>query len=309
MRRAIWLLGFVLLLAACGGEATPTPTLLPQPTTAVSQTGATAPPAPTAVAEVESTTTPAATNTAAVVETTVAPTPTMVAATTATATTAPETPTATTEPTPATGTLLGPGQLATVSPAPGEWAAVPFAGTRFVPRVFFIEAGDEVDTAVSIYGAIVTPGTDLDALTPLAEVDNSGPGIPEIVVYTPEASGEFSLVVTADGEGEARIYAVDTDTRDQVPSALAAGETKQETYTSEESGSVFVIALPADQADLMVRATTPDGETIAEADFGGAGSVEALFVLPPRSAEFRYEISEVNGEPAQYHLFVGRPPE
>jgi hypothetical protein len=48
-----------------------------------------------------------------------------------------------------------------------------------------------------------------------------------------------------------------------------------------------------------------DGEQIAEANFGGPGSAEALFVLPPQAAGFNFEISEVNGEMAEYYLFIG----
>ncbi|MEJ2750983.1 MAG: hypothetical protein P8183_24205, partial [Anaerolineae bacterium] len=74
---------------------------------------------------------------------------------------------------------------------------------------------------------------------------------------------------------------------------------------AKDSPATYIFVVPTGQADLALRAVSENGEQIAEANFGGPGSAEALFVLPPQSAGFHFEISEVNGETAEYYLFIG----
>jgi len=295
-KKLVLLLGLTFLASACGGvgAAVPTPTLLPIPTreeaaavTAVASPSP-IPPAVTlelATAVPELAVTAAAAPTAEPTETTL-PTPTEAPA---------EIPT--TQPElvvePVTVTLVDGGQ-----------SIFTFDGARFKPWLFFVEASEGLDTAVAIYAVPVNDDTDLTTLTAKATADFTGAGLPELVVFTPDSDGEFSLVVTGTGEGTAVIQSVDSRIATTL-NTLAAEEIYQGASYSNLAAPSYIFVIPVDEADLALRAVALDGKQIAEADFGGSRSAEALFVLPPLAAGFNFEILEVNGVAAEYHLFIG----
>lgn len=293
-KQFVLLMSLILLVSGCGDAdtAVPTPTLFPTPVqeevvevTAV-PSPSTIPPTTepaTAVPEPEATTTAAPTIEATV---TALPTPTVSPSATPT-----------TQPALAVEPVM-------VTLADGERAVFTFDGERFEPWLFFVEASEELDTAIAVYAASITDDADLTTLTAEATADFTGPGLPELVVFTPDSDGEFSLVVTGVGEGTAVIQSVDSRMAEGT-SSLAAGEVSRGTSYSNITSASYIFVVPVGQADLALRAITLDGDQIAEADFGGPGSAEALFVLPPQSAGFNFEIFDVNGEPAEYYLFVG----
>jgi hypothetical protein len=295
-KQFVLFMSLVLLVTACGGAATavPTATLLPQPVQeeVVAATAVVSPSAipPTVTLEPE-TAVPTATT-----EATATTMPTTEATATAVPTAAPTetaTPQSVLAAEPITVTLTG-----------DELVIFTFDGTRFAPWLFFVEASEELDTAVAVYPGSVNEETDLTTLTAETAADFTDSGLPELVVFTPDSDGEFSLVVTGVGEGTAVVHAIDSRTATET-STLAAGAVDQSSTFAKDAPATYIFVVPAGQADLALRAVSEDGEQIAEANFGGPGSAEALFVLPPQSAGFYFEISEANGETAEYYLFVG----
>lgn len=295
-KKFVLLMSLFFLVSGCGdaGTAVPTATLLPQPTqealvvispSAIPPTVTLAP--ATAVPEPEA---------AATEIPTAEPTATAVPAPT-------ESPTESPTEVPATQPELA-ADLITMTLAEGERGVFTFAGTRFEPWLFFVEASEDLDTAVAIYPGAIDEDTDLTTLTTEATADFAGSGIPELVVFTPDSDGEFSLVVTAVGEGTAVIHVIDSRTATST-TTLAAGIVNQSSSFTKESPATYIFVVPVGQADLALRAVTLDGEQIAEANFGGPRSAEALFVLPPQAAGFNFEISEASGAAAEYHLFIG----
>ena len=286
------LMGLVFLVSACRdtGTAVPTPTLLPIPIleTVIESTAVSL---PTDISVTE-TAVPIVT---AVTEQEVTATDTSVAADTPIImpllTVPPVQPALVNEP-------------VIVALTDGARAIYTFEGTRFEPRLFFVEASENLDTAVTVYAASASNDTDLTSLTAEATADNAGPGIPEMVVFTPDRDGEFSLMVTGKGEGTAVVHSVDSRTTTSA-SALAAGEVGKSASFNNDAQATYIFVAPVGQVDLTLRAVSLDGEQITEANFGGPGSAEALFVLPPQSAGFNFEVTETNGAPAEYHLFVG----
>jgi hypothetical protein len=87
--------------------------------------------------------------------------------------------------------------------------------------------------------------------------------------------------------------------------SLAAGEISQGTSYTNQIVAEYIFVVPVGQSDLALRAITLNGEKITEANYGGPGSAEALFVLPPQSAGFKFEIFEANSQPAEYYLIIG----
>ncbi|MCB9422769.1 MAG: hypothetical protein H6667_23420 [Ardenticatenaceae bacterium] len=295
-KKFVLLMSLVFLVSGCGdaGTAVPTATLLPQPTqealvvispSAIPPTDTLAPTTAVPEPEAAGTEIPTAEPTATAV-----PAPT-------------ESPTETPTETPETEPELA-ADLITMTLTEGGRGVFTFSGTRFEPWLFFVEASEDLDTAVAVYPGAVDENTDLITLTAEAAADFAGPGIPELVVFTPDSDGEFSLVVTAVGEGTAVVQSVDSRVAEGT-SSLAAGEVSRGTSYSNVISASYIFVVPVGQADLALRAVTLDGEQIAEANFGGPGSAEALFVLPPQTAGFNFEISEANGAAAEYHLFIG----
>lgn len=297
-KQLVLLMGLVFLVSACGdvGTAVSTPTLLPIPTQEA-VTAATAVASPSVIA-------PAVT----LEQATAVAEPVVIALDTPTA--AP-TETALPIPTEAPAEIPIRQPELVVEPVPvvlvdGGQSIFTFDGARFEPWLFFVEASEGLDTAVAIYAAPVDDDTDLTALTAKAAADFTGPGLPELVVFTPDSDGEFSLVVTGKGEGTVFVQSVDSRMVEGTGSSLAAGEVRQGTSYDNQGVASYIFVVPISQADLALRATSLEGEQITEANFGGPGSAEALFVLPPQSAGFNFEIFEANGEPTEYYLIVGR---
>jgi hypothetical protein len=297
-KQFVLLMGLVFLVSACqdAGTAVPTPTLLPTPEQDVVVVVSPSSIPPTVTLEPATATAVPESEAAATEMPTTEPTETALPTPTESPT---ETPTAvpTTQPElaaePITITLTG-----------GEPAVFTFDGERFEPWLFFVEASEDLDTAVAVYAASITDDADLTTLTAEATANFTGPGLPELVVFTPDSDGEFSLVVTGVGEGTAVVYATDSRTA-TTTSTLAAGEIAQSSTFAKDSPATYIFVIPVGQADLALRAVYTDGAQIAEANFGGSGSAEALFVLPPLNAGFNFEISEANGAPAEYYLFIG----
>lgn len=282
-----------------GAQATAPVTSVAAPTSPVVEATATEPPEPptvtsTAVASGE---TPTATVPLAATETETA---------TATVTTE-ATVTVTVTATAITGTeRFTPGQRATTSLENGEFAVFPFSGAALETLLFFVEPDDDLNVDMAVYEGEVATGDDLRTLTPLVQANAGAAGVPEVLVFVPDDDGDFSLVVAAMGEGQATVHFVDVQTGGAA-NTLAAGEVVTSQFYSNISRPVLIFVDPIEDGDIVVRATTTEGEVLAESNFGGPGAAEVLFMLPPQTSGFHFEISEATGMPAQYHLLAYVP--
>lgn len=305
----IVLVTFLLIgLAACGQSPTPVPTQPPSATeAAVIPTDTVSPPTDTPVP------TPTEEPTATAEPPT--PTPDPPTATAEPPTSTPE-PTVTAEPT-ATPTVvvesapLAPGQVATKSLAGEAFDLYTFTGTQFRPLLIFVEVGSDFDVSAAVYEGEITTAGALEESTPLSEADAGTEGAPEILVFTPEENGQYSLVIRGTAGGEAGIYfvhlfdaltAIDEST--PLEDALAAGETKSYTVESNGRRPILVFVDPTDRSDLSIAVSDPDGNVVAEADFSGSLSAEALYVLPRQTTTYTVTISEVNDAAATYNLLI-----
>lgn len=198
-------------------------------------------------------------------------------------------------PTTAPGSTFPPGSQATFPLEVGEIISFPVEGTRFVPLLFFAEAGAELDVVLQVY-----EGDNL-TVAPLQEANFSGVGLPELLVFSPEVTGLHRVAVAGlAGSGEARLYALAGGERDVV----AAGESRAYEVVSKNGRPVIAFVDPVEQADLMLTFSSPDGSVITKANFSGAGSAEAAFVLPLQTTAYTVTISEVNGAAAAYDVVI-----
>jgi hypothetical protein len=195
--------------------------------------------------------------------------------------------------------------------AAGEFRVYPYSGVEFQPAMIFVEAAGTLDVALAAYEGEAPAGANLDDLTPLAEIDVSQAGGPEIMVFTPEADGMHSLVVQSvtDSAGEYTIYLFDgtTDAPDvslQASDTLAAGETKAYTAQSNGRRPVLVFADPTDQSDVVVEVSDGSGSIVSEANFSGPGSAEALYLLPQETTAYTVRVAEVNSAVSAYNLLI-----
>jgi hypothetical protein len=300
IKRLLLFIFVLLFIVACGETpAEPTPTLPPQPTLVAEAT-------PT---EVEPTTEPTAepTDEPTAVPTD-EPTPTPEPEDTATPTAVPPTNTPTALPT-ATATAvpaadpITPGESHTGTLNEEAIQTYPFSGRQFQPVLFFAEAGSGLNLSLAVYGPDAAGAIDVETADPLIEANFSDAGRPEIMVFTPEANADYLLLVRAEaGEGDYTLHIFDAQEGQQA--SLAAGGSDSYTAVSNGSRPVLVFADPVGSADLIISVTGADGNLIVEANFGGPGSAESLFLLPLRTTTYTITISEATGAAAEYDILI-----
>ena len=301
MKRLLWLIAVFLFLAGCSNGATvvptATPALLPQPTLVAEA-------APT---EVEPTAVPTEAATVAPTEEPTA-TPEAEATPIATATAVPPTntptplPTATTTAVPAADPIT-PGESHSGSLTTGAIQTYPFQGTQFQPVLFFGEASAGLNLALAVYGPDEAGMIDIETADPLTEVNFSDAGRPEIMVFSPNATTDYLLLVRAEeGEGDYTLHTFDTQAGQR--SSLAAGGEGRHTAVSNGARPVLIFADPVGNADLTIAVTGQDGALIAEGNFGGPGSAESLFLLPLRTTTYTITITAAAGNATEYDILI-----
>ncbi len=311
-KRYLWFVELVLLAAmvACRLSGTPTATPVPTPIPTVvggEQDGVTAvapiPPTPIATfTPVEATavsdapTDIPATMTAPATSTTAA---TAVAQATEEATAVP------------VGSVFGPGQQDQVTLEPGGFKTYSVQGTQFQPLLFFAETADEGDLLLATVAGENPTITSLSGLVSQAEADFSPAARPEVLLYSPDADGVYTLVVGNQGPAvaETAVYLFDTATDTPLAThyrgeTLAAGASKSYPVQSRGARPVVAFADPQDQSDLVLRFKDAAGSVLTEANFSGSGSAETAFVLPMRVTDYTIEVSTANGGAATFTLVV-----
>lgn len=318
VKRYVWTaLLIIVVLTGCGGTAeeespTAVPTLPPIPTTVTeaeppAATATVPPPPPIDVtlpaqtSEATATTANPATS-APITEPTAEPPPAVEA-----------TSQPITEPPSGNGELLLPGQ-SSVGELEGEsFAAFPYQGERFSPRLFFVQPAGSLDAELRAYVGMTAP-EGVNLVNPAATTNFGGAGVPEMLVYTAQADEvHFTAVANLDNTaGRFRFYLFDGVTQTENTAvleqlSLAAGETKSYPATSQDGNPLIVFADPlgtAEDITLTVRDSDNGGAVVNTANFGGGGSAEALFLLPLRTTNYTVEISEVNGQAATVNVHI-----
>lgn len=222
-----------------------------------------------------------------------------------------ETPTdeATTEP-PSGGELLAPGQQDSGQLASDGQALYPFRGTRFMPSVLFVEPENTLDVGLSVYNGELTAPGDLAGQTPLAEADNAPAGRPETLVFSPDADGLYTFVLSAtDGDGGYTAHLFDLVTpangmavQEQI--TLEAGGSRSFDVTSNQSGPVLAMVDPVNLSDAVLEIFDAGGQLLTEANFSGAGGVEVAFVLPLGTTTYQVVVRERVGAPAIFDVAI-----
>lgn len=306
MTHRIWipLLLLPFFLAACGTEATLTPTLqlLPTTTPASPDTAVSAPeptatlPPPVGVTnEPTNPPTDAPTN-----EPTSQPAEEPTSAPPAQGTASPS----------ASGELLAPGQSAVGDLTADAFVAFPYEGVRFTPRLFFAQPAGSLDVELRAYGGGIQPDG-VALVNPQATANFGGAGVPEMLVYTPQTDEVHTTAVASlnNTAGNFRLYLFDATTQTADTAVLeqinlAPGEIRSFQVDSPDGNPVIIMADPLGTAeDVLVTARDEVG-TAGEANFGGGGSAEALYLLPLRATTYTVEISEVTAQSATVNLHI-----
>lgn len=306
------LFALIGLSLACSFSGGPTPTPIPTPI-----------PTQPALAEEATAVLPTAialpTNTAvATVASTAAPVTESATADSQPAQTATPPPTAASgaavSPTPAmVGTavrLFGPGQQDAFTLEPGAYKTYTIQGVKFQPLFVFAETDGEADLTLKVAAGTDTAVSNPAAAAPLAEADFSPAGRPEVLVFSPDDDGFFTLIVgnKGSGAGETAVYLfnapADTPLATHYRSeTLSAGQSKNYPVQSNGGRPIVAFAEPLDQSDLVLKFIEA-GSVANEANYSGPGSAEAAFVLPLRTTDYTIEISTVNGGSAVFTLIV-----
>lgn len=298
-----WLAAPLLLLAlsACQQEPTPTraATAVPSITTEPRPTATAGLPTPLPSA----TPTERPTFTPIPTATTTAPSPTPLPSPTAISTVAPT-------PLPA-GEFLTPGQAASSTLLTDQAAFYPYQGTRFQPVLIFVEAAGDLDVSLSVHPGTVAPGADLAQMEVAASAEQSGPNRPEIIVFTPEDDGPYTIAVrpnpdTPGAFGAYTLYLFDTQAAAEgvelAAGELVAGETAGHRVTSNGGRPVLCYLDPTDESDLILRALDSDGGVLTEANFSGPGSAEAVYLLPLQTTTYTCQVTAAARQTSTYEM-------
>lgn len=305
-RATLFWLGWALVwLVACGGEESLTSETLPTPAAVAVIPSATPTLVPTNTPI--PTTTPIPTNTAtSVVQ--FAPT---------------STPTGSPTPRPTLIPYVAPGSAVADVLEVGQARVFSIDVTRREPLYLMTEGADDLDLALAVY--------DFDTITTAAEsneplgnllatnapdklVEFNGPGLPELLMYTPDRDGTFSIGVGGvDGTaGPFRLYVFDPITQTRHTSfagveTVPAGGTRQYNINSFGKRPVAIFARPLDRNDVAIAIKNPDGSQISRANFGGTGTAEITFYKPGGSVPLIIEIQDVGGRGGRYQLIIATP--
>jgi hypothetical protein len=308
----------LLFMAGCQtDEERPLPTSLPPAPTAGAE-GAIADTPTTAPATAEP---PTEAPTEAALPTLPPPTaapeqPTATAETAPTAAASPTSePTPTSEPPTAApgGEGFAPGQQDTATLAEGQSKAYLYNGTQFQPAVLFVEPESELDVALAVYAGDATGGT--PGSPPLAQADNTLAGRPEILVLSPDASGQFTFVVTAvsvaeaGGQGAftAHLYSPTTAAMGmavQQADTLAAGEAKTYAVTSRGPRPVLAMVDPTDTSDVALDILDANGAVLTTSNYSGPGGIEVGYVLPLGTTNYIIQVRESTGAASTYVVAI-----
>lgn len=201
----------------------------------------------------------------------------------------------------ATAQTINPGESYAGELADGGSQLFSFGGRQFQPLLFFAEAAADLNLSLAVYQT--DAAFDPETAVPLAEVNFSNAGRPEIMVFSPNITSDYRLLVRAEaGSGEFTLHTFDAQQGERA--TLVAGMVNEHTAVSSGARPVLILANPVGQADLVIRVTGADGALIGQADFGGPGSAEAFFLLPLRTTSYTITISEATGAAAAYDQLI-----
>jgi len=194
------------------------------------------------------------------------------------------------------GEVFGPGQQDSRTLAGGDEETYLIDGVKFTPRFVFVETADEIDLKLSVEGT---------------EANFAGPGGAEVLVFTADENGRFDLNVSNESEVSGAYTLYLYDAAQAVPGAvhqpnvvLPEGETAQFQVESRGGRPVLIFVDPFDQSDVGVVITTADGQTVSDANYGGAGAAEAAFVLPRETTRYTVTVREINNAPSQINVLL-----
>lgn len=209
------------------------------------------------------------------------------------------------------GELFAPAQTTVGTLSAGSQLTFPYQGQRFSPRLFFVRPAGSLDVELRAFGAGVT-AENVNGATPATTANFAGPGLPEMMVYTAQADEvHLTAVASLDNTaGSFRFYLFDGVTRtgdtavlEQL--SLPAGQTQSYAVTSQNGQPVIIFADPIGASeDIAVTVRNSNGNVVNEANFGGGGSAEALYLLPLTTTSYMVEISEVSGQAATVNVHL-----
>lgn len=303
--RILWLGLVVVSLVACGGEEPLTEETMP--------TIAAVAVIPTATPTLVPTNTPIPTNT---------PTPTFTP--TSVVQFAPtSTPTGSPTPRPTLIPYVAPGSAVADVLEPGQARLYNIDVTRREPLYLMTEGSDDLDLALAVYDFdVITTVTEsneplgdfLSNNAPDRLVQLNGAGLPELMIYTPERDGTFSIGVGGVGgtEGAFRLYVFDPITQTRHTSfvgveTVPANGTRSYNVNSFGKRPVAIFARPLDGNDVAIVIRNSDGGQISRADFGRAGTAELTFYKPGGSVPLTIEIHDVGGRGGRVQLIIATP--
>jgi hypothetical protein len=233
------------------------------------------------------------------------------------------TPTGSPTPRPTLIPFVAPGTAVGDILEPNQPRVYSLQATARQPLYLMTEGVDELDLALAVYDMdVITFATETNEPIPSFLANNApdrvvqlnGAGFPELMIYTPDEDGTFSIGVGGvDGTaGAFRLYVFDPYTITQHTSVastetIPAGGSKSYAVRSYGKRPVAIFARPLDGNDVAIVIKKSDGEQISRANFAGASAAELTFYKPGGSVPLTIEIQDVGGRGGRVQLIIATP--
>jgi hypothetical protein len=193
--------------------------------------------------------------------------------------------------------------------ASGESAVFLIEGIEDEPSVFFANPADEMDLSLSILPGELAAG-DVVGAAPIAEAAFGPAGMPEVMVFVPDADGRYTLAVTAvsgtSGDFAAYHLATVPTTADALlrqTVAVSPGQVGEHSLAGSGSNLQLVLVQPHDSSDVAVE-VVEGSLSIVAGDFSGPGEVEVVFFYANERRTYTVRVTPANNRGSSYTITV-----
>lgn len=200
---------------------------------------------------------------------------------------------------------FGPGEIATGSVAEGGFQDYQFTGIAGAPIVVALQPAEDFDVILEIF-----PVGDENSL--LADVDTGFPSEPEVLVFTPEADGDYFARVSgfAGTAGDYLITMFDPSQGVTLEGAVADDEAAEFRVCVPAGELLIAVVFPDEDFDPVFNLNGPGGgQLLDEIDNGASGDPEVIFYTGGVDSTEDYAViinlSGFAGFGGSYTLFIG----
>lgn len=178
-----------------------------------------------------------------------------------------------------------------------------FTGTAGQPTTILLLPTEDLDATIAILGS--------DGTILVDEIDEGFSGDPEAVTFTPDADGEYLLLVDAFStpQGDFNLFIFDSENSLKVEGTVPDNSFQNYRVCVPANATLIVAVLPVGSLDPVINLNGPGGgQLINPIDGGGIGDPEAIMFSDGADSGTEYpviiSIESYDGVSGDFELFV-----